>query len=296
MRTTAAALLLLLLAALTACGDTVDDPRRRPTGGLTGSGSRELVVGTLNIHYVAEDQQRLDWDRRKEAVVAAIREGDPDLMAFQEMETFEGGSFSRRNLQLDYLRDNLPGYEFGAVGDPREYPYTQPVMFRSERFELLEQGFFFFSRTPDEIYSRSWDGRYPAFCSWVRLSDRQRGMSFYLYNVHFDHGSRGNRLRAAELVVDRIERRSHPEDPVILAGDLNAIWFFRPVRILTGSGLELAPIDGATVHFMRGINIIPAIDHVLYSEGLEFLESRVIRSKFEGHWPSDHYPVFVTLR
>lgn len=255
----------------------------------------QVVVGSLNIHYVARDQGRLDWPGRREAVAAAIREGNPDIMAFQEMETFEGGHFSDRNVQLSFLREQFPEYEFAAVGDPRVYPFTQPVMYRRGRFEQLEQGFFFFSPTPDRIYADPWVGRYPAFASWARFLDTLSGRRFYLYNVHFDYQSRENRLRSARLVAERLGERAHPEEAVLVVGDFNAPWFFESVEILAEAGLEVAETTGSTVHFYRGINLVPAIDHVLFSEEFEHQSTRVLRSRFRGSWPSDHYPVFVTL-
>lgn len=256
---------------------------------------KEIVVGTLNIHYVAAGQTRLHWPDRREAVAAAIREGRPDIMAFQEMETFEGGHFNDRNVQLTYLREQFPEYAFAAVGDPRVYPYTQPIMYRRDRFEQLEQGFFFFSPTPDEIYAEPWEGRYPAFTSWARFLDRASGRRFYLYNLHFDYQSRENRLRSARLVAERVQSRERHGEGALVVGDFNAPWFFRPVQLVTEAGLEVAETTGSTVHFFRGINLLPAIDHVLYSEHFAHTETRVLRHRFEGSWPSDHYPVFVTL-
>lgn len=254
-----------------------------------------LIVGTFNIHYTAPWQDRMAWEDRRDAVVAALSDGGFDLMAFQEMETFEGGSYNEENVQLEWIAAHFPDYDFAAVGDPREYPFTQPVLYRRSRFEPLEQGFFFFSPTPDEIYSRSWDGGFPAFCSWVRFRDRRTEATFYLYNLHLDHSSRGNRVKAARLTARRISQRAHPEAPVIVTGDFNAPWFFRPVRIIAESGLQVAETRGSTFHFYRGINILPAIDHVLAAEPFTPQGTRVLRRRYDGTWPSDHYPVLVTL-
>lgn len=287
-------LLLLLPGIVDARGSAANEQAAAPTTGAEKEGAA-LVVGTLNIHYIARDQERLDWSRRREAVAAAIREGNPDIMAFQEMETFEGGHFSDRNRQLSFLREQFPEYDFAAVGDPRLYPSTQPIMYRRGRFEQLEQGFFFFSPTPDLIYADPWVGRYPAFASWARFRDSPSGIHFYLYNVHFDYQSRENRLRSARLVAERLRERAHPEAALLVVGDFNAPWFFKPVRIVADVGLEVAETTGSTVHFYRGINLVPAIDHVLYSKEFEHRSTRVLRGRFHGRWPSDHYPVFVTL-
>ncbi len=254
-----------------------------------------LIVGTFNVHYISDDQGNFAWEVRRDAVARSIRDGAPDIIAFQEMETFEGGHYNERNVQLEFLRDRFPEYAFGAVGEPAEYPSTQPVMYRRDRFDLLDQGFFFFSATPDMIYSRSWDGRFPAFASWARLYDRLRSERFYIYNIHFDHGSRRNRLMAAALTVERIADRTHPEDAVLVVGDFNAPRSFRPVRIVAEAGFRVARSRGSTVHFNRGVNVVPAIDHILYSEPFRFRSATIIRERYDGVWPSDHYPVFVTF-
>ncbi len=42
---------------------------------------------------------------------------------------------------------------FAAVGDPEEYPSTQPIMYLADRFSLLEQVFFFFSIRKFYVYN-----------------------------------------------------------------------------------------------------------------------------------------------
>ncbi|MFO7781147.1 MAG: endonuclease, partial [Spirochaetia bacterium] len=199
--------MVVAVALAVACTDDSAPADAPASGTATAGAASTITVGTFNIHYVAPGQEDIRWKDRRDAVVAMLEEADVDLMAFQEMETFAGGAYNEENRQLEWIARHFPEYAFAAVGDPREYPSTQPVMYRRERFEALDQGFFFFSPDPDDIYSRSWDGGFPAFASWVRFLDRRNGTSFYLYNVHFDHSSRRNRIRAAELVVERLGRR-----------------------------------------------------------------------------------------
>ena len=255
----------------------------------------QLVVGTFNIHYISPTQEKMLWEQRRQAVVEVLRRGEADIIGFQEMETFVGGHWNRENRQLDWVLENFPEYTAASVGDPRLYPSTQPIVYRSSRFQVLDQGFFFFSPQPDRIYSRPWKGRYPAFCSWTRLQDSRSGSSFYVYNVHLDYSSLRNRLNSSKLIAERIVSREHSEDGVILLGDFNAAKFFRPVRIVAGSGLSVARTRGSTYHFNRGIRIQPAIDHVLYSDAFAYRRTRVLRDRLDGIWASDHYPVFVTL-
>jgi endonuclease/exonuclease/phosphatase family metal-dependent hydrolase len=275
---------VVLATALAACASSTS-PKQGDSG--------EFSLLSFNIHYISPSQTSMAWEGRKAAVAAVLMEADADIMAFQEMETFMRGDFSDQNLQRDWVAERFPGYGISANGDPRAYPFTQPIFYRLERFEGLEQGFFFFSETPELIYSRSWDGRFPAFCSYTRLRDTRTGRSFYLYNIHLDHASLGNRIKAARLIARRIAEREHQEDAVLVAGDFNALASFRPLRIVAASGLTLAPRDGGTFHFNRGIRLMPAIDHILYSKDFVHFETKTFRQRYEGVWPSDHYPVLV---
>ncbi len=254
-----------------------------------------IKVTSFNIHYVAAGQKKLAWDQRKNAVTEAIRELDSDIIAFQEMETFAGGSFNTENKQLDWVLKNFPQYSAGAYGDAAEYPNTQPVIYKRDRFTQKSQGFFFFSETPDVIYSRTFNGSWPAFCSWSLLTDKQSGTDFYVYNVHFEYKSMGNRSKSAALVKQRIKPvvENHP---VILPGDINAPSFSPTARKLKSIPMHLVKPDGATFHFNRGLNLIPAIDHIFINE--KFVQSgnmKRLRKKYDNVWPTDHYPITVDV-
>ncbi len=259
-----------------------------------------LRVVTLNIHYLSVRNDRTDWERRAPSVVAALESIDADLIAFQEMETFGAGRggphFSDANLQLDYVLAEMPHYQPAAVGDPAHYPSTQPILYKPDRLVPLDQGFFFFSPESDEIYSRPWHARFPAFASWVRFEELGSGRRFMVYNVHFDVTSFRNRTKSARLVVEREGESAYSEDPVLILGDFNAFRFMRTMGILRRAGFARAGANGPTFHFRRGINLLPAIDHILGSAEVELSEATVHRNRFLDEFPSDHHPVSALVR
>lgn len=255
-----------------------------------------MRVSTFNIHYVSARQRKLAWDNRKEAVTEAIRELDADIIAFQEMETFAGGSFNTENKQLDWVLQHFPEYRAGAYGDAAVYPNTQPILYKHERFTEKDQGFFFFSDTPDIIYSRTFNGSWPAFCSWTLLTDNKTGEEVYIYNVHFEYKSFSNRAKSALLVKERIKPVVDSNQAVILIGDINAPSFSPTAGKLKGIPLNLAKPPGATFHFNRGLNLIPAIDHIFYSDNITLIgKTHRLRKKYNGVYPTDHYPVTAEL-
>ncbi len=290
-------LALVAMLALVACALQV------ALGGDEGVPPRSegaLRVATLNVHYIRlradEGPWSVgDWEVRRGPLDLAFKALDADLVAFQEMESFGGGEGTDVNLALDWLLERNPGYAAAAVGDPREFPSTQPILYRRDALEVEAQGWFFFSDTPDVIYSRTFDGSWPAFASWARFTPED-GAAFTVMNVHFEYRSGSNRMLSAALVAERIAPMQ-AEGPVILLGDLNALHGSRTMAVLEGAGLTFADVSGATYHFDRGINLFGAIDHVGVSDGVEVVgEPVVVRRRFDGEWPTDHYPVVADLR
>ena len=146
------------------------------------------------------------------------------------------------------------------------------------------------------IYSRTFDGSYPAFASWARFRPRAGGASFVVLNVHYEYSSGDNRLKSADLTARRLAPFADAGIPVVLAGDLNARLGSETVGILEAAGLRFLDVPGATYHFNRGINLFGAIDHVAITDGLRAVVGPfTLQRRFAGDWPSDHYPVAVDL-
>lgn len=290
---------LCLLATLTAAALIACSPQ--PTI-LPPRPADALRVATYNVHYINLNEQTGawsvgDWDRRKGPMGAAFKAVDADVIGFQEMESFAHGDEGGTNLTLDYLLTQNPGYGAAAVGDFRNFPSTQPILYRRDALNVADQGWFFFSDTPDVIYSRTFNGSYPAFASWARLTDRVTGKDIIVVNVHFEYSSKSNRQLSAALVASRIAPWIAAGERVILVGDLNARSGSATQDILADAGLTFVPVGGSTYHFNRGISLFGAIDHIGLAGAISPLgDPVVLRRKFDGEWPSDHYPVIADLR
>lgn len=261
-----------------------------------------LRVATYNVHYIILSRETGawslgDWERRKTPLDLAFKEKSADVIGFQEMESFAGGNDADVNLTLDWLLQNNPGYAAAAVGDPSVFPSTQPIMYRTDRLRLLDQGWFFFSDTPDVIYARTFNGSYPAFASWAQFRDLATGAVFRVINIHTDYASRSNRMQSVELVADRIAPWIAADETLFLVGDINARFGDPVLDVLENTGLAFAPIEGATFHLNWGLNLFGAIDHIAHAGNAAAVSAPVVlRQKFAGEWPTDHYPVVVDYR
>lgn len=292
------ALIVLGLIALVGC-QTI---RNSGTAVLPDADTEALRIATYNVHYIVLQQDTGawslgDWERRKIPLDQAFKAMDADVIGFQEMESFARGSEGQVNLKLDWLLEQNPDYAAAAVGDPAAFPSTQPIFYRTDRLALVDQGWFFFSDTPDVIYSRTFNGSFPAFTSWAQFRDKDSGALFRIVNVHTDYASRSNRLQSVELVADRITPWIEGSETVFLVGDINARLGDRTIDILVDTGLSFAPVKGATYHFNRGINLFGAIDHIASAGDATLVgDPVVLRQKFSGEWPTDHYPVIADYR
>lgn len=291
--------IVVVVLAVVACTQIV---RNSGAVAVPSQTPESLRVATYNVHYInlnsAEGAwSRGDWERRKGPLDLAFKEIAADIIAFQEMESFAGRSESTENLTLDWLLANNPAYDAAAVGDPSIFPSTQPILYRKDRLRLLDQGWFFFSDTPDVIYARTFNGSFPAFTSWAEFEDRLTQERFRIANIHTDFRSRSNRLKSVELVATRITPWLQAGETVYVVGDLNARLGSKTLDTISQTGVTFTPVAGATYHLNRGINLFGAIDHIGYAGDTAPLGAPVVlRQRFAGEWPTDHYPVIVDFQ
>lgn len=290
----------ILFALLTLIGcQTIRNSGNAPLPDPTG---QTLRLATYNVHYIILGRATGawsvgDWERRKTPLDQAFKAVQADVIGFQEMESFGRGSGGRINLTLDWLLENNPNYAAAAVGDPAVFPSTQPILYRPNRLTLVDQGWFFFSDTPDVIYSRTFNGSFPAFTSWAQFQDQTSGEVFRVINIHTDFASRSNRLQSIELVAERIAPWIAADETLFVISDLNARLGDGVVNILADTGLQFAPVKGSTFHFNRGINLFGAIDHIAHiGAAAPAGDPVVLRQKFSGESPTDHYPVIADYR
>lgn len=262
---------------------------------------QSLTVMSFNIRYGTADDGENSWALRRELVFDVIRQHDPDVLGVQEALRF----------QLDEIGAAVPGYGELGVGrdDGREAGEYAAIMYRADRFELSDSGTFWFSDEPERAGSIGWGANLPRICTWARLTERDSGRAFYIFNVHFDHQSQESRERSAELLMARVDARTHA-DPVIVTGDFNAGEDNPAVLYLLGAGgaesktvlrdsyrvLHPEAIDVGTFNEFEGRMTGPKIDAILVSGSWNVESAAIVRISVDGRYPSDHFPVVAVVR
>lgn len=213
---------------------------------------------------------------------------------------------------LQELQQRLPLYEW--VGEGRRGGHKgefNAIFYHKKKLRLLEHGQFWLSMTPDKPGSVGWDGRFPRICTWARFALAKGSVpELRVYNTHLDHMGNRARMEGAALIWETILRHQAQfgPSPVILSGDFNAGPDHDVIRFLSGESvfeagraeLENAFADpkkaGRTFHGFRGGKSGEPIDFLFGGFGASPLHGDVIRSKHNGRYPSDHYPVTAVFK
>jgi endonuclease/exonuclease/phosphatase family metal-dependent hydrolase len=241
------------------------------------------------------------WDRRRQIVVDTLADNAADVIGLQEALDF----------QVEQIQQALPQYCGYAVGrsDGERKGESCAILYRNNRFDLVDWGTFWFSKTPSKPGSRHWGNLFPRICTWVHLVDKADETSFYVYNVHLACFSQNSRARSVRLLAGRIAAR-RSRDPFIVMGDFNMklnnpamkylqnIGYQIPYPRLVDAWLSVLASDAGvgTAHGFTGRTSGPKIDHIAVSEQAQALDVKIDRHQLNGRYPSDHFPVTATVR
>lgn len=260
--------------------------------------SKEFRITSFNIR----NNKSLDgldaWISRRPKTIEAIRYIDPDIMGIQE-------GF---NSQLKYLGKNLPEYDYvgeGRGGGIRDEHCT--IFYKKTKFKLIETQTLWLSDTPEKK-SKTWDHFHYRIITRADFETKD-GFKFSVINTHFDHESEKARVNSA-IMISQIMEKS--ELPTIVMGDINATPDSEAIRILTDKSEDRANVlsdafylaevedpdisENGTFHGFKGEARFPRIDYILLTKEFTATKAAVVRDKFSGRHPSDHFPIYADIK
>jgi endonuclease/exonuclease/phosphatase family metal-dependent hydrolase len=269
----------------------------------------EVRVMSFNIRYGTAKDGENHWINRTKMVFDVLRNHRPDVVGLQEALGF----------QIEQIRKAVGGY--GLIGVAREDGANDgeysAIIYRLDRFKVDESGTFWFSDTPEVPGSSHWGNACVRICSWARFIEKKSGRAFYVFNLHLDHVSQPSREKSAVLLSQRLLNRKH-EEPFIVTGDFNTgennpvilylkgkaalskstgKQFKNPVPMVdTFRVLHSDAKDVGTFNGFKGNRKGGKIDYIFTLPGVKVLEASILYDNVDGKFPSDHFPVWATLR
>jgi endonuclease/exonuclease/phosphatase family metal-dependent hydrolase len=184
------------------------------------------------------------------------------------------------------------------------------ILYRQERFRLVDTGSFWLSETPDRpnsIMAGTW---LPRVANWARLAFRAGGGRVIVYNTHFDYLNPWARARAGAVLRARMNR-AWDGSPQVLTGDFNAPPGSSVYRVLLAPPGDRSPVpplidawaaaaarQGPAYSFHGGVGRYRwpgRIDHILFRPRAPVPQAFTIPDREGSQFPSDHYPVLAVI-
>ncbi|HEX6890904.1 MAG TPA: endonuclease/exonuclease/phosphatase family protein [Chryseolinea sp.] len=254
--------------------------------------AQQVKVMTYNIRLDTPVDSINQWPKRTQKVVDLIRKYDPDILGVQEAI----------HHQLMDLVKNLPQYDYVGVGrdDGKTKGEYSAILYKKNKFSVLQQGTFWLSETPDVPGSKSWDAAITRVASWAKLRDNKTKKDFLSINTHFDHIGKEARRNSADLLKKKANELGKTL-PVIITGDFNCTRSDPPYStIMDPQGIKLTdPLPGEPVGTFCGFKVngieCRAIDYLFCTEHWTASDYNVITDNDGKYYPSDHLPVMTTF-
>jgi len=230
-------------------------------------------------HIKGRDGKLHPWKDRREGVVAAIKEKDPDLLGLQECI----------DVQQRYLAGQLKGYALHKSTNT-------PIMWRKSTLGKVNGG-----SNPLPRLGRYGGGRR---IDWVHLKHRKTDTDVFVFNMHYSPGLKEpERVKICKFTADFINKTAGKDKIAILTGDLNIHdERTRGIQVLRDTAKLHDPWTdtGASQRSLGGLwGKKPwegtTIDWIMYRRPLRATKVERPALKWQGEYPSDHLPVFAPL-
>lgn len=252
----------------------------------------QLKVESFNLRYDNPNDGINAWPQRQQRVLAHLLKEQADVVGMQEVLAH----------QLDWLDHHLPDYAFVGVGrdDGKRGGEFVPLLYNTKTLNILDNGYFWLSETPNIAGSIGWLAKLPRVVTWAKFS--YHNDVFFVFNAHFSHVSDLARQKSAEFLVRYIPTIAKGA-PVILLGDLNTL-DSEPAYNTIIAEPQLQFIDSALVNPQQAASTFNGfgqetehkrIDYIFVSKGLSSSQYTTHQIREAERYISDHYPISTQI-
>lgn len=205
---------------------------------------------------------------------------------------------------MEYLKSGLSErYDFVGVArdDGKNRGEYGPVFYLKEKYELVDSGTVWLSKTPEKPSKYLTSACY-RICTWATLREKETGFVFSHINTHLDHVSESARLKQTDVLLSKISQLEK-SGPVVCTGDFNVNEGSPVYKKMCENMADIkytAPASDrcGTWHDYneQGIEDKSPIDFIFIKNGFEPLKYKVIRDKAGEIFLSDHFGLYSELQ
>ena len=256
-----------------------------------------ITVLSQNIRCI-DDPNGNSVSERASRFRQLMMEYRPDLVGTQETTS---GWNKRFSTMIKYLDRYTDLGEYGMVGCSREGREAtdgewNTILYRKDRFELLDSDTTWLCDTPDEAGAVE-GSLCKRICTWALLKDKQTGETILFANTHLDHSTDEVRSVQMNILMDYLADRIG-QYPFYLTGDFNCRVDSVPYSTATerlSDAHKTTWVDRSTAtrtyHDYKESGG-SEIDFIFHNEHTVPVSYEII-SKDYGGYVSDHYGVIA---
>ncbi len=236
----------------------------------------ETVILDYNVWMHTAGQES-----RVRAVLQTIEEISPDIMGLQEC-THEWMAF---------LTDKFSA-EYGIIGEGRDGTHTSedqfnPILYRKDKYTLIDSGTRWLSETPEIKYTKVPDSSYERIFTFAVLEEKATGVRFVFISTHFDH--MGGQTDQAACMAAYIEQ--FRDLPMFMCGDYNGSGV---EKIMDGHGyVSTERVAAERVNAGNTYSGGSKIDFIFTNGKGVTVTHYEVKNDNES---SDHYPIVVKYK
>tara|TARA_B110000444_G_scaffold249424_1_gene274514 strand:- start:483 stop:1328 length:846 start_codon:yes stop_codon:yes gene_type:complete len=257
--------------------------------------SESLNIMSYNIRLDVKSDGINQWNNRREGIVSLFKEEKPDVFGIQEGLPH----------QVAYLSKQLE--EYTMIGEGRDGENNgeySAIYYKNKKLELINSETFWLSETSKKP-SIGWDAALNRIATVGVFKIINSDKKIVIYNSHFDHIGKEARENSVNVILNHIKENNFSKDGIVVMGDFNSLPTDAPIKLLS-ENLEdsfngsLVKKPAGTLGTFNAFDIhnklLKRIDYI-FTKNIEVVDFKHIHKKLpNGLWPSDHLPVFVTIK
>lgn len=254
----------------------------------------KLCLISSNIRFDNPKDGVNAWPHRRLALAQLLLSHRPDIIATQE------GRFE----QLKDFEGLLEDYEIidqhRSWIKERMYP---SLFIKKDVFEYIKSEDLWLSETPDIAGSMSFESTFPRLMTWMTVQPKNSKVNLLIVNTHLDHVKKETRASQVRVLAEEIIRRWDRKSILVIMGDFNDSPESDVRKILIKEFPDLQDcwklfnsIEETSHHAFNGeCQNGSRIDWVLIDRQAQIESCRMDKTKLEGQYPSDHFPIICHI-
>jgi len=202
---------------------------------------------------------------------------------------------------IEYLQKNIEGskykmlYQYRGVNSQE----SQPLLFDQTKFELLDNGYFWLTETP-EVESKATNANYIRGATWAKLKVKATGREFLYYSTHLEGLDETVKL-SYQVISDHASKQGgFSKLPVFVSGDFNtrpwSAGYSEFAKTFNDFNDYLGFDDSCTVHGYYPDRVAPnyIIDYVMGDQKYVVpTHYEVLNRQYLGGCISDHRGIYA---